>query len=62
MYKRCNKCGMMIEKNGGCNHIVCLCKNEFCFGCGKEWINKGAFYCFCESKLEMKLASIFGLT
>jgi len=27
--KKCPKCGEYIEKNGGCNHMTCLCKHEF---------------------------------
>ncbi|KAF1965085.1 hypothetical protein BU23DRAFT_561360 [Bimuria novae-zelandiae CBS 107.79] len=32
--KSCPKCGINIEKNGGCNHMKCRhCKFDFCFGC-----------------------------
>jgi hypothetical protein len=35
----CPKCGVLIQKNGGCNHMVCgKCKHEFC------WLCLGSFY------------------
>lgn len=36
--KDCPKCGSIIEKNGGCNQMVCAkCKYEFCWICMKSW-------------------------
>ena len=32
--KACPKCGKYVEKNSGCNHIVCLCGQAFCWLCG----------------------------
>ncbi len=44
-FQMCPKCGTYIEKITGCNHITCrspMCdgSTEFCFVCGKEYINK----------------------
>ena len=36
--KFCPDCGTAIEKNGGCNHMICLhCGCHFCYGCGSSW-------------------------
>ena len=36
--KLCPKCEATIEKNGGCNHMVCRrCKYEFCWTCMTSW-------------------------
>ena len=39
--KRCPKCGFLIKKTEGCNHMTCgnpLCKYEFCWICMQEAI------------------------
>jgi IBR domain, a half RING-finger domain/Zinc finger, C3HC4 type (RING finger) len=31
---KCPSCGALIEKNGGCNHMICSqCKSHICWGC-----------------------------
>ena len=36
--KKCPKCSLPIEKDDGCNHMVChKCKHEFCWICMQEW-------------------------
>ncbi|XP_068313601.1 probable E3 ubiquitin-protein ligase ARI2 [Pyrus communis] len=32
--KPCPKCGKLVEKNGGCNLVSCLCGQPFCWLCG----------------------------
>src|SRR5258706_15432126 len=40
----CPKCGVLIQKNGGCKHMVCgKCKNEFC------WLCLGPYYNYVHS-------------
>jgi len=37
--KKCPKCGFLIKKKSGCNHMICgnkACKFEFCWLCLKE--------------------------
>lgn len=35
---KCTKCGILVQKINGCNHLVCLkCKNDF------QWIGKSGF-------------------
>jgi len=33
----CPSCHHLVEKDGGCNHMVCRCTNEFCYACGVKW-------------------------
>jgi len=33
--KPCPKCAKPVEKNGGCNLVVCRCSQAFCWLCGK---------------------------
>uniref|UniRef100_A0A3Q3G9X8 E3 ubiquitin-protein ligase parkin n=1 Tax=Labrus bergylta TaxID=56723 RepID=A0A3Q3G9X8_9LABR len=36
--KRCPKCSVPVERNGGCMHMQCpLCKAEWCWLCGVTW-------------------------
>lgn len=48
--KECPKCHVTIEKNGGCNHMVCKnsdCKAEFCWVCLGAWQNHGSAWYNC---------------
>ena len=43
--KDCPKCNSAIEKNGGCNHMVCRresCKHQFCWMCLGDWDKHGS--------------------
>jgi len=43
--KDCPKCYATIEKNGGCNHMICRkCKYDFCWMCLKEWKSHTDYY------------------
>ena len=44
-FKQCPNCKRWIEKTEGCNNMVCLCGNNFCYGCGKN-------QCICYSQME----------
>ncbi|KAH7335137.1 hypothetical protein B0J17DRAFT_668835 [Rhizoctonia solani] len=33
----CPECHHLVEKDGGCNDMVCRCGYEFCYACGVEW-------------------------
>lgn len=37
-YKLCPNCGDAVERNQGCNSMICKCKQEFCFVCGEKWL------------------------
>lgn len=46
--KECPKCSVNIEKNGGCNHMVCSsCKYEFCWICEGPWAPHGKNFFQC---------------
>ena len=35
--RNCPFCKRFVEKNGGCPFMYCICRNSFCWGCGKPW-------------------------
>lgn len=38
--KHCPRCEVLIEKNGGCQHMTCYkCKHEFCWQCLADYTN-----------------------
>ncbi len=40
--KRCPRCAVNIEKNGGCNHMKCkACNFSFCWLCMADWSEHG---------------------
>eukprot|EP00834_Sanchytrium_tribonematis_P000844 NODE_17_length_48642_cov_1.199349.p8 type:complete len:437 gc:universal NODE_17_length_48642_cov_1.199349:8497-9807(+) len=46
--KECSKCNSTIEKNGGCNHMVCKrCTYEFCWVCMGPWSEHGTQWYNC---------------
>lgn len=46
--KECPQCSVNIEKNGGCNHMVCSsCRHEFCWICGGDWAPHGSSFYQC---------------
>ena len=51
--KKCPKCGFLIKKNRGCNHMTCgnpSCKYEFCWLCMKECVPNHFDYGPCSGK------------
>lgn len=48
--KECPKCHVTIEKNGGCNHMLCRnssCKADFCWVCLGPWQSHGSSWYNC---------------
>ena len=51
--KKCPKCGFLIKKNKGCNHMTCgnpICRYEFCWLCMKEAVPNHFDYGPCAGK------------
>ncbi|KAG9238074.1 hypothetical protein BJ875DRAFT_452222 [Amylocarpus encephaloides] len=38
-WKRCPnpRCNRMVSRTFGCNHMVCICRTEWCYMCTKRW-------------------------
>ena len=48
--KECPTCAATIEKDGGCNHVICKnssCKAEFCWVCLGPWEPHGSSWYNC---------------
>jgi ariadne-1 len=48
--KECPKCQVTIEKDGGCNHMICknqTCKADFCWVCLGPWEPHGSSWYSC---------------
>ncbi|CAG0879554.1 unnamed protein product [Cyprideis torosa] len=48
--KECPKCNVTIEKDGGCNHMICKnqsCKADFCWVCLGPWTPHGSSWYNC---------------
>ncbi|KAH6854220.1 hypothetical protein B0I37DRAFT_410323 [Chaetomium sp. MPI-CAGE-AT-0009] len=37
MFQFCPRCQRLVMRAGGCNHIACLCGNNFCIICAGDW-------------------------
>jgi len=51
--KKCPKCGFLIKKNRGCNHMTCgnpICRYEFCWLCMNEAVPNHFDYGPCAGK------------
>ncbi|KAG0324835.1 hypothetical protein BGZ99_001399 [Dissophora globulifera] len=36
-WRHCPSCRFVIEKQQGCNHMICHCGQSFCYACGDPW-------------------------
>ena len=58
--KECPNCGMFSVKEGGCNHVQCICKHEFCWQCLHN--STGSHRCMISKQTTLKTYSLFNLT
>lgn len=35
--QHCPGCQGVVQRNGGCNHMICRCGVHFCYVCGRRW-------------------------
>ncbi|CAE8636280.1 unnamed protein product, partial [Polarella glacialis] len=35
--QKCPGCRGIVERSGGCNHMICRCGAHFCYVCGRRW-------------------------
>lgn len=49
----CPKCLVVVRKESGCNHMVCHCGTEFCFGCGAPYDRRLGPPCACSALKEV---------
>lgn len=56
--KECPRCSVVVEKNGGCNHMTCRqCPHEWCWMCHKPWKGHTDYYsCARYEKAQKKKA------
>jgi len=56
--KDCPRCTVLVEKNGGCNHMTCRqCSHEWCWMCNKPWKGHTDYYaCSRYEKAQKKKA------
>jgi len=48
--KKCPHCSIAIQKNGGCDHMICQrCKHEFCWICSTSAPRHNQFYHFVDN-------------
>lgn len=50
-WRRCGKCGVLVEHKEACQHMTCRCGAEFCYVCGLRWRTCG---CTVEQLAEIK--------
>ena len=48
--RTCGGCGAPIQKDGGCNEMMCLCGYSFCWHCNQQ-VSRTLGYCTCEEEL-----------
>ncbi|KAJ9164855.1 RBR-type E3 ubiquitin transferase [Coniochaeta hoffmannii] len=36
-WRRCARCGVLVEHREACQHMTCRCGAEFCYVCGSAW-------------------------
>ncbi|TPX18440.1 uncharacterized protein E0L32_011625, partial [Thyridium curvatum] len=36
-WRRCPRCGVLVEHGEACQHMTCRCGGEFCYVCGAAW-------------------------
>jgi hypothetical protein len=53
LYNPCISCKRPIYKFEGCQHMTCICKEQFCYICLREWKNHDTQTMFCQGKQDL---------
>jgi hypothetical protein len=48
--QECPTCHLIVERESGCDYMICLCGTAFCFQCGQEYGDNGQGSCPCEEE------------
>ena len=46
-YRKCPGCNIWIEKNDGCDHMICICGVHFCYTCRNVLCANDPYYHIC---------------
>jgi IBR domain, a half RING-finger domain len=46
-WKPCPDCSVLIEKQDGCDRVICLCECAFCYACGTRYRSREDAACTC---------------
>lgn len=57
--KRCPSCYTPMEKNFGCNHMMCRCGTEFCWECNELWSSSRHYQCSQDKGYEVRISIWF---
>ncbi|RHY31393.1 hypothetical protein DYB32_003566 [Aphanomyces invadans] len=44
IYPQCPRCKVQTERIDGCNHILCICGQNWCYACGEEFESADSTY------------------
>ncbi|VDM41183.1 unnamed protein product [Toxocara canis] len=58
MVKRCPFCGSFCERSDGCNHMLCVCGESFCYVCSQKWNDSSHYECTVDVSVRVNLFDV----